>query len=103
MSGGTERHTIGLGLIPIPLRNVAVLAMELAFSQRMFPSRLRVRVGQGVQNWMGQTGYRVTSRLTPGQESITALSSLLEVTAVYRLCVCRSPGIKGRFSTLLIR
>ena len=86
MSGGTERHTIDLGLIPIPLRSVAVLAMELAFLQRMFPSRLRVRVREGVQDWMGQTEYRVTSRLTLRQESITALSSLLRVTAVYRLC-----------------
>lgn len=86
MSGGTECYTIDLGLIPVPLRNVAVLAMELAFSQRMFPSRLRVRVRQGVQDWMGQMGYRVTSRLTFRQEYVTAFKSLLEVTAVCRLC-----------------
>ena len=56
MLGATERLTIGLGLIPVPLRNVAVLAMELATLQRMFPGRLRVGVGHGVQDWMGQVG-----------------------------------------------
>ena len=77
MLGATERLTIGLGLIPVPLRNVAVLAMELATLQRMFPGRLRVGVGHGVQDWMGQVGARVTSPLSLMREYVTALKRLL--------------------------
>ena len=62
------------GLIPVPLRNVAVLAMELATLQRMFPRRLRVGVGHGVQDWMGQVETRVTSlSLMQGKHRVEGL------------------------------
>ncbi len=34
----TARMTIGLGLMPAPLRNVALTAMEIATLERMFPA-----------------------------------------------------------------
>ena len=48
----TERLRIGIGLTPMPLRNVAVTAMEIATLERMFPARLLPGLGHGVQSWM---------------------------------------------------
>ena len=52
----TERVRVGIGLAPVPLRNVALLAMELATLHRLFPGRLLPGIGHGVQDWMGQVG-----------------------------------------------
>src|SRR6187200_97052 len=45
----TSRLTVGIGLMPAPLRNVAVCAMEVAMIARMFPERVIAGVGHGVQ------------------------------------------------------
>ena len=82
--GATERLTVGIGLLPMPLRNVALAAMEIATLDRLFPGRLVVGLGHGVQDWMGQAGARVRSPLTLAREYIAALQGLLagdEVTA----------------------
>src|SRR6266511_2139094 len=50
----TERLRVGVGLLPVPLRNVALTAMEVATLHRLFPGRVRVGVGHGVQDWMRQ-------------------------------------------------
>jgi len=71
----TERVRVGVGLLPVPLRNVALTAMEAATLHRMFPGR--VGVGHGVQDWMGQTGTRVDSPLTLLREYLGALRALL--------------------------
>jgi alkanesulfonate monooxygenase SsuD/methylene tetrahydromethanopterin reductase-like flavin-dependent oxidoreductase (luciferase family) len=73
----TERLHVGIGLLPIPLRNVAVTAMEIATMERMFPGRFHAGVGSGVQDWMGQVGARASSPLTLMREYVTALRSLL--------------------------
>jgi alkanesulfonate monooxygenase SsuD/methylene tetrahydromethanopterin reductase-like flavin-dependent oxidoreductase (luciferase family) len=73
----TGRLRIGVGLLPVPLRNVAITAMELATLHRMFPGRAIVGVGHGVQDWMGQVGARVGSPVTLLREQLTALRSLL--------------------------
>ena len=73
----TSRITVGIGLLPVPLRNVALTAMELATLQRMFPGRLVAGVGHGVQSWMGQVGARVASPLTLLREYTVALRALL--------------------------
>jgi alkanesulfonate monooxygenase SsuD/methylene tetrahydromethanopterin reductase-like flavin-dependent oxidoreductase (luciferase family) len=49
----TERVRVGVGLTPVPFRNVAVQAMEVATLSRMFGDRAIVAVGHGVQEWMG--------------------------------------------------
>jgi alkanesulfonate monooxygenase SsuD/methylene tetrahydromethanopterin reductase-like flavin-dependent oxidoreductase (luciferase family) len=49
---------------PERLRNVALTAMETAMLHRLFPGRVTVGVGHGVQDWMGQVGARVESPLT---------------------------------------
>ncbi|MFF4798413.1 LLM class flavin-dependent oxidoreductase [Streptomyces sp. NPDC001351] len=73
----TERLRVGVGLLPVPLRNVAITAMETAALHRMFPGRAVVAVGHGVQDWMGQVGARVESPLTLLREHLVALRALL--------------------------
>ncbi|MER7898712.1 LLM class flavin-dependent oxidoreductase [Streptomyces sp. NPDC096046] len=73
----TERVRVGVGLLPVPLRNVAITAMEIASLHRMFPGRAIVGVGHGVQDWMGQVGARVESPVTLLREHLAALRALL--------------------------
>jgi alkanesulfonate monooxygenase SsuD/methylene tetrahydromethanopterin reductase-like flavin-dependent oxidoreductase (luciferase family) len=73
----TERLRVGIGLLPVPLRNVALTAMELATLARLFPGRLIPGVGHGVLDWMGQVGVRAQSPMTLLSEYTTALRSLL--------------------------
>jgi alkanesulfonate monooxygenase SsuD/methylene tetrahydromethanopterin reductase-like flavin-dependent oxidoreductase (luciferase family) len=73
----TDELTVGLGLMPAPLRNVAIAAMEIATVSRLFPGRFRVAVGHGVQDWMGQVGARAASPVTLLREYVVALRALL--------------------------
>jgi alkanesulfonate monooxygenase SsuD/methylene tetrahydromethanopterin reductase-like flavin-dependent oxidoreductase (luciferase family) len=80
----TSHVRVGIGLLPAPLRNVALTAMELATISRLFPGRLVAGVGHGVQEWMGQVGARVGSPVTLLREYTVALRALLhgeQVTA----------------------
>ncbi|WP_217164822.1 LLM class flavin-dependent oxidoreductase [Streptomyces sp. AC512_CC834] len=73
----TERVRVGVGLLPVPLRNVALTAMEAATLDRMFPGRAVLGVGHGVQDWMGQVGARVESPVTLLREYLVSLRALL--------------------------
>jgi len=73
----TSRLRVGIGLLPVPLRNVAITAMELSSLHRMFPGRVLAGVGHGVQAWMGQANARVASPLTLLREYAVALRALL--------------------------
>ncbi|MGI5506133.1 LLM class flavin-dependent oxidoreductase [Lentzea sp. CA-135723] len=73
----TSRLHVGVGLLPVPLRNVALTAMETATLERLFPGRVTLAVGHGVQDWMGQVGARVASPLTLLREYTLALKALL--------------------------
>jgi alkanesulfonate monooxygenase SsuD/methylene tetrahydromethanopterin reductase-like flavin-dependent oxidoreductase (luciferase family) len=68
---------IGLGLMPVPLRNPALAAMEVATLARLFPGRFVPAVGHGVLPWMEQVGARAPSPLTLLREWVTATRSLL--------------------------
>jgi alkanesulfonate monooxygenase SsuD/methylene tetrahydromethanopterin reductase-like flavin-dependent oxidoreductase (luciferase family) len=74
----TGHVAVGIGLLPVPLRNVALTAMEIATLARLFPGRLTVGVGHGVLDWMGQVGARVESPMTLLREYTAALYSLLQ-------------------------
>jgi alkanesulfonate monooxygenase SsuD/methylene tetrahydromethanopterin reductase-like flavin-dependent oxidoreductase (luciferase family) len=74
---GTQRLRVATGLLPVPLRNVALTAMELATLHRLFPGRVLSGVGHGVQEWMGQAGARVESPVSLLREYVTALKALL--------------------------
>jgi len=73
----TSRIRVGIGLLPVPLRNVALTAMEAATLSRLFPGRIEVGIGHGVLEWMAQVGARVDSPMTLLREQATALRSLL--------------------------
>ncbi len=73
----TERVRIGVGLLPVPLRNVALTAMEIATLERLFPGRFQPAVGHGVQDWMAQVGARVESPVSLLREYTVALRALL--------------------------
>lgn len=89
--GSTERIRVQLGVLPVPLRNVALTAMEIATLEGMFPGRLLPGVGHGVQSWMGQVGARVSSPLTLLREHVTTLRALLAGERV---------TVSGRYVTL---
>ncbi len=73
----SQHVRIGVGVLPVPLRNVAVTAMEIATLERMFPGRTIWGVGHGNQQWMNQVGARVASPLTLLREYVEALRRLL--------------------------
>lgn len=87
----TERLRVGVGLFPVPLRNVALAAMEIGTLARMFPGRLLPGIGHGVLDWMGQVGARAASPLTLLREYATALRALLDGENV---------STEGRYVTL---
>lgn len=87
----TDRLTVGVGLIPAPLRNVTTAAMEFATLESMFPGRTRVAVGHGVQRWMHQAGAAVASPMTLLREYVTALRELL---------AGRTVSVQGRYVRL---
>jgi alkanesulfonate monooxygenase SsuD/methylene tetrahydromethanopterin reductase-like flavin-dependent oxidoreductase (luciferase family) len=89
--GATPRVSVGIGVLPVPLRNVALAAMEIATLEGVFPGRIVPGVGHGVQSWMEQVGARVESPLTLLREHVTALRSLLAGERV---------TVSGRYVTL---
>jgi alkanesulfonate monooxygenase SsuD/methylene tetrahydromethanopterin reductase-like flavin-dependent oxidoreductase (luciferase family) len=75
--GCTRELSVGIGLLPVPLRNVALTAMELATLERLFPGRLVPGIGHGVAGWMDQVGEKVASPMTLLTEYTDALRRLL--------------------------
>ncbi len=74
----TEHVRVGIGLLPVPLRNVAITAMEIATLDRIFPGRFVAGIGHGVQSWMSQVGARASSPMTLLEEYTAALRQLLD-------------------------
>lgn len=73
----TESVRVGLGLMPAPLRNPALAAMEIATVARLFPGRFVPAVGHGMQEWMAQVGARVGSPMALLREWTSAVRALL--------------------------
>ncbi len=83
----TENLKVGIGILPLPFRNPAIAAMEIATLHHLFGDRAIVGLGHGVQEWMGQIGARAASPLTLMREYVCALQRLLageEVTTTGR-------------------
>ena len=74
MLAATSRLTVGIGLMPVPLRNVALTAMELATMSRLFPGCLMAgricpesgRPLAGTTRTLQKISKRQTSRTNPG-------------------------------------
>jgi alkanesulfonate monooxygenase SsuD/methylene tetrahydromethanopterin reductase-like flavin-dependent oxidoreductase (luciferase family) len=73
----TERVRVGIGVLPVPLRNAALTAMEVSSLHRMFPGRPILGIGHGVQDWMAQVGAKPASPMSLFREYATALRALL--------------------------
>ena len=69
---------VGIGLLPVPLRNPALVAMELATVERLWPGRVVATLGHGILEWMAQVGARVESPMTLLREHATAVRDLLD-------------------------
>lgn len=69
---------VGVGLLPVPLRSPALLAMEVATLGRLWPDRFVATVGHGVQDWMAQVGAAVESPMTLLREYAGAVRHLLD-------------------------
>ncbi|HRD62784.1 MAG TPA: LLM class flavin-dependent oxidoreductase, partial [Nocardioides sp.] len=87
----SERITVGIGLLPVPFRNPALAAMEIATLARLFPGRLTVALGHGVQEWMHQVGAGVDSPMTLLREHVSAVQALLRGDEV---------DVRGRYVSL---
>ncbi|MPV39032.1 LLM class flavin-dependent oxidoreductase [Georgenia subflava] len=68
---------VGVGLLPVPLRNPALAAMEIATLARLFPDRFVVALGHGVLDWMAQVGARAASPMTLLREHTASVRDLL--------------------------
>jgi alkanesulfonate monooxygenase SsuD/methylene tetrahydromethanopterin reductase-like flavin-dependent oxidoreductase (luciferase family) len=73
---------VGIGLLPVSLRNPALAAMEIAGLARVHPGRLTVAFGHGVEPWMRQIDARPPDRLAALEETVTAVRALLAGEAV---------------------
>ncbi|MBO0678265.1 LLM class flavin-dependent oxidoreductase [Mycolicibacterium sp. S2-37] len=73
----TRSLVVGVGVLPAPLRSVVATALEISTLGTMFPGRVQVAIGHGVQDWMRQAGVAVASPLTLLREYVTALRELL--------------------------
>src|ERR1700754_304966 len=66
----TDEIPIGLGVVSAMVRHPALLAMEIATIDRMFPGRLHPGIGTGVPAWMRQMGVKPRSPLSALRESV---------------------------------
>jgi 5,10-methylenetetrahydromethanopterin reductase len=78
----TERITVGLGIMPAPVRNPAFAAMEIAALARLHPGRFHAGLGHGVDEWMRQVGAKPASQLTLLDETVAAVRALLRAETV---------------------
>ena len=87
----SDRLRVGIGVLPVPMRNPALAAMEAATVARLFPGRFVLGLGHGVQEWMHQIGAGVESPMTLLREHATAVRDLL---------AGRTVEVRGRYVRL---
>jgi 5,10-methylenetetrahydromethanopterin reductase len=73
----TSTVRVGLGLMPAPLRNPVLAAMEISGLARLFPGRFVPAAGHGVLPWMEQVGAAVASPMGLLREWVPAVRALL--------------------------
>jgi alkanesulfonate monooxygenase SsuD/methylene tetrahydromethanopterin reductase-like flavin-dependent oxidoreductase (luciferase family) len=78
----TTSLRVGLGLMPVPFRNAALAAMEIATLARLFPDRFVPAAGHGVPRWMTQVGAGAASPMTLLAEWVSATRALLNAETV---------------------
>jgi len=73
----TERIAVGIGLMPITVRNPLFVAMEMTTLARLYPGRFLPGFGHGVDAWLKQIGAAPPSTLNALAETIPAIRALL--------------------------
>jgi 5,10-methylenetetrahydromethanopterin reductase len=73
----TDRLRVGIGIAPVPLRNPALLAMELGMLARVHPGRLVAGLGHGVTEWMRRIGAEPARKLDRLAETLVTVRELL--------------------------
>ena len=73
----TSRVRVAIGILPAPLRNPVLAAMEIATLGRLYPGRFVAGIGHGVQDWMRQVGAAVPSPLALLEETFAVIRRLL--------------------------
>jgi 5,10-methylenetetrahydromethanopterin reductase len=80
----TDTLKIGVGLMPVPMRNPALAAMEIATLAGAHPGRFTPTFGHGVSSWMRQIGAAPKNRLAALEETVQAVRALLDGQMVTR-------------------
>jgi len=89
--GATTKLRVGVGLLPVSVRNPAITAMELATLASLYPQRFIAAFGHGVEAWMRQIGARPADRIVALREVVGAVNALLRGETV---------DVDGRFVQL---
>jgi alkanesulfonate monooxygenase SsuD/methylene tetrahydromethanopterin reductase-like flavin-dependent oxidoreductase (luciferase family) len=74
----TERITVGLGVMPVVLRNPVATAMEIATLARLHPGRFVAGLGHGMPEWMEQIGALPAKPMRALEETTTSIRRLLD-------------------------
>jgi alkanesulfonate monooxygenase SsuD/methylene tetrahydromethanopterin reductase-like flavin-dependent oxidoreductase (luciferase family) len=74
----TERIAVGIGLMPITIRNPLFIAMEMTTLARLYPGRFLPGFGHGVDAWLKQVGAAPPSTLNALSETVPAVRALLQ-------------------------
>lgn len=78
----TGELRVGIGLVPAPVRNPAIAAMEIATLANLHPGRFTVAIGHGAAEWMRQIGALPERRLAALEEVVRATRGLLAGSTV---------------------
>lgn len=74
----TTRLPLGLGIVSAATRHPAVLAMELATLDVLFPGRIYGGIGHGVPAWLDQMGLMPPKPLSALRQCVNAVRRLLD-------------------------
>jgi 5,10-methylenetetrahydromethanopterin reductase len=80
----TDTLKVGVGLMPVPMRNPAIAAMEIATLAGAHPGRFTATFGHGVSSWMRQIGAAPKNRLAALEETVQVVRALLHGQVVTR-------------------
>ncbi len=73
----TNTIQVGIGLLPVTVRNPLFVAMEISTLARLYPNRFIPGFGHGFEPWIRQIGAYPKSPLLALEETVTAVRSLL--------------------------
>ena len=80
-------HTIkvGIGILPVTVRNPLFTAMEISTLGRLYPGRFIAGFGHGYELWMKQIGAYPQSTIKALEETVSSVRSLLSGRETTRL------------------